>query len=223
MRETSVTAPNLDQLAQRLATAFTHGSGAEALTPLLRLVLRLLARGRPVDPDDIAAATGRPPADVLAALRQQPSVEWDEAGRVVGLGLTLRPTPHRFEVDGRTLFTWCALDTLVFPALLGARHVAVSGHRGPGPGRGDGRARRRGGAGRCPALAGRAGGRRRYPARLLPPGALPELARGGDALARRAARWVDPARGRGLPARADARQPESAVAPMRLRYVCDEG
>lgn len=114
-----MTAPNVDQLAERLATGFTRGPGAEAFSPLLRPVLRLLARGKPVAPDEIARATGRPREEVLAALRQQPSVEWDEAGRVVGLGLTLRPTPHRFEVDGRTLFTWCALDTLVFPALLG--------------------------------------------------------------------------------------------------------
>jgi alkylmercury lyase len=47
-------------------------------------------------------------------------------GGLVGLGLTLRPTPHRFEVDGRTLFTWCALDTLVFPALLGTRARVTS-------------------------------------------------------------------------------------------------
>ncbi|MDR7423587.1 MAG: alkylmercury lyase MerB [Armatimonadota bacterium] len=48
-----------------------------------------------------------------------PGVEWTDAGDVVGLGLTLRPTPHRLGVEGRTLFTWCALDTLFFPAMLG--------------------------------------------------------------------------------------------------------
>lgn len=121
-----MTAPNLDRLAERLATAFGRGTGAEVFTPLLRPVLRHLARGKAVGPDEIAAATGRPPEAVLAALCQQPSVEWDEAGRVVGLGLTLHPTPHRFEVDGHTLFTWCALDTLVFPALLGTRARVTS-------------------------------------------------------------------------------------------------
>lgn len=48
-----------------------------------------------------------------------PDTEFDGAGRVVGWGITQRPTPHHFEVDGRHLFTWCALDTLMFPALLG--------------------------------------------------------------------------------------------------------
>ncbi len=42
----------------------------------------------------------------------------DEGGNVVGAGLTLRETPHVFEVDGRRLYAWCALDTLMFPVLL---------------------------------------------------------------------------------------------------------
>jgi alkylmercury lyase len=48
-----------------------------------------------------------------------PNIERDDAGNVVGSGLTLRETPHVFEVDGRRLYTWCALDALMFPALLG--------------------------------------------------------------------------------------------------------
>ena len=48
-----------------------------------------------------------------------PDTEFDESGRVVGWGITQRRTPHRLNVDGRRLFTWCALDTLMFPALLG--------------------------------------------------------------------------------------------------------
>jgi alkylmercury lyase len=34
-------------------------------------------------------------------------------------GLTLCPTPHGFNIDGKQLFTWCALDTLFFPAVIG--------------------------------------------------------------------------------------------------------
>lgn len=48
-----------------------------------------------------------------------PDLETDQHGRVVGSGLTLRPTPHRFTIAGRQLYTWCALDTLIFPAILG--------------------------------------------------------------------------------------------------------
>ncbi len=38
---------------------------------------------------------------------------------VVGWGLTFIPTPHRFRVNGHTFYTWCALDALTIPALLG--------------------------------------------------------------------------------------------------------
>jgi alkylmercury lyase len=34
------------------------------------------------------------------------------------LGLSLNETPHRFTVNGQSLFTWCAVDTLFLPALL---------------------------------------------------------------------------------------------------------
>lgn len=122
----------LDELARRLAAGLRASGGGQSMVGLFRPVLRLLARGEPVAPEQIAAATGRPAVEVVAALRRLPSAEWDAAGRLVGLGLTLRPTPHAFEVDGRTLFTWCALDTLVFPALLERPARVVS--RSPGGG-----------------------------------------------------------------------------------------
>lgn len=60
-------------------------------------------------------------ADLLGALRQQPGAEWDGEGNLVGLGLTSRPTHHRLLLRGKVWYTWCALDTLVFPGLLGER------------------------------------------------------------------------------------------------------
>lgn len=82
-------------------------------------LLRRLARGQPVEPAELVAETGRPIEEVRQALDGQCDVEYDDQGRVVGNGITLRPTAHKFDVGGRLLYTWCALDTLVFPALLG--------------------------------------------------------------------------------------------------------
>jgi alkylmercury lyase len=82
-------------------------------------LLRLLARGEPVTIAELAAATGRPGDEVAQAVGRLRDTEYDDAGRIVGYGITLRPTPHRFTVDGRPLYTWCALDTLLFPAILG--------------------------------------------------------------------------------------------------------
>lgn len=81
-------------------------------------LLRLLARGEPVTIPALAAVAGRPADEVTRAVSQLPDTEYDDDGRIVGYGITLRPTPHRFTVEGRPLYTWCALDTLIFPAVL---------------------------------------------------------------------------------------------------------
>ncbi|WP_022906738.1 organomercurial lyase MerB [Curtobacterium sp. B18] len=109
-------------LADRLTSSET-GQEASLWLPLLNL----LAQGDPVEFSALAAATGRTEADVREALAAVPDIEY-EYGRIIGQGLTLRPTPHRFEVNGEQLYTWCALDTLIFPTLLGtsARVESVS-------------------------------------------------------------------------------------------------
>jgi alkylmercury lyase len=38
----------------------------------------------------------------------------------------LQPTPYHFEVNGHHLYTWCALDTLLFPAWLEQTAQVVS-------------------------------------------------------------------------------------------------
>lgn len=56
---------------------------------------------------------------VADLLRLAKDTEWDQNGNVLGYGLTLRPTAHRFEIDDQTLCKWCAFDTLIFLALIG--------------------------------------------------------------------------------------------------------
>lgn len=127
-------AAHAERPAERIAdipgTPLSPGAEFRWLWPAL---LRRLAAGSPVTLDDLAEATGRGVAEVRRALAALPDTEYDDRGRVVGHGLTLRPTPHRFTVDGRRLYTWCALDTLAFPTVLG-RPAAVAS---PTPGTGD--------------------------------------------------------------------------------------
>lgn len=88
---------------------------------------RLLAEGQPVVLDRLASASSLTVEDVEAALRRQPGTDWDERGRLVGFGLTLRPTPHRFTFDGGpTVFTWCASDALVIPVVVGRSGILES-------------------------------------------------------------------------------------------------
>ena len=85
---------------------------------LMTTALRLLARGAPVTTAELAAAAGVDPTDLTDAPAGQ-DIEYDDEHRIVGWGLTLIPTPHAFMVDGHRLYTWCAADTLMFPAIIG--------------------------------------------------------------------------------------------------------
>ncbi len=122
---------NLDQLTDDLAGTLRRND--TDITWLQPVVMRLLAEGNPVSVEELAATTGRSQAKVQATLAAMPDTEYDEDGRVVGWGITLRETPHRFTVDGHPLFTWCALDTLMFPVIIG-RPAQVSS---PSPASGD--------------------------------------------------------------------------------------
>ena len=81
---------------------------------------RLLAGGEPVEPASLAASARLPEHVASAALSTWPDVAYDERGRIAGFGgLSIRETAHRLELDGRTLFTWCAWDALFLPEILG--------------------------------------------------------------------------------------------------------
>ena len=83
--------------------------------------IRLLAEGRPVSARQLAAATGLTAKFVSAAFREMAKQggEFDADGRLLGAALTQVPTPHQFQVNGQTLYTWCSLDAIFLPGLLG--------------------------------------------------------------------------------------------------------
>ena len=88
-------------------------------TPLLRL----LAEGKPVSPEEVATASHRSLEEIQAHLS---GIEVDPEGNIVGWGLTLQPTPHQLHLGKQTLYTWCALDALLFPAFLGRAARVIS-------------------------------------------------------------------------------------------------
>lgn len=96
--------PKLDPFQQRLVLA----------------TFRLLGEGDPVGPERLAERVDLPVDEITSYLDEWPAIQRDKQGRVVAFwGLTLKPTSHALEVDGRTLYAWCALDTLFLPELLG--------------------------------------------------------------------------------------------------------
>jgi len=86
-------------------------------------IYKLIATtGRPVTVGQIADSADTSAHRVEKSLRSWPLVLWDEDGRVVGFwGIhaeRLEPT-HAMEVDGTTVFAWCAWDTLFITEILG--------------------------------------------------------------------------------------------------------
>jgi alkylmercury lyase len=111
-----MTQSELETISRRLAEGLCCEE--DALAMLCTQLLRLLAEGRPVSSERLAAALDRSHEEVEAAIRQLPNVEFDERGAIIAAGLSLSPTPHQFLVNGHSLYTWCAIDTLMYPVVL---------------------------------------------------------------------------------------------------------
>jgi len=78
----------------------------------------LLAQGRPVSIEEIAKAASTEVGQVKQAV-DAARCERDAQGRLVDLyGMTLTPTLHRLGIDGRILFSCCALWAHVIPKLV---------------------------------------------------------------------------------------------------------
>jgi len=109
---------NLDDLIEATLSAFPElSSDAQRLSLAL---YRELTKGKPVSADALVAATSLPPSTIDGILADWPGIYRNEAEEILGYwGLAIREMPHRLIVDGRTLFTWCAWDTLFIPELLG--------------------------------------------------------------------------------------------------------
>jgi len=108
---------NLDEIAKTLADGIRE-SLCSNQPRLFTQLLHLIAQGKLVSPEKIATALRISRDEITAALGLMPSVEFDQEGNIIGSGLTLTPTPHHFHVGDHKLFTWCALDTLIFPVIL---------------------------------------------------------------------------------------------------------
>lgn len=113
--------PTVDQYWESLASHL-RPFAPEERGPAVTLY-RTLARGRAVDAEQFARALDTT-LEAARALLERDAIKCliypDAQGRVVGFGgLAAAPMHHRFEVNGRTLWTWCAWDSLFIPEILG--------------------------------------------------------------------------------------------------------
>lgn len=109
----------VEELADKIVSAVPKFGRMER--QLAVKLYRLLAAGEPVSPARLAEALNLSETRVRDTLARWPGVYYDDSGSVIGFwGLAVpEMSPHRFEVGGRTLYTWCAWDSLFIPGILG--------------------------------------------------------------------------------------------------------
>src|SRR5262245_1832909 len=116
---TSEIKAKVEDIASAVMSAFPKLSEAEQRMSLA--LYRLLSYGEPVIPRQISETTGIARRIVRDAIARLPGIKRNSDGAIVGhCGLSVLPTKHRFLVEGRELYAWCAWDTLFIPELLDA-------------------------------------------------------------------------------------------------------
>jgi alkylmercury lyase len=104
----------LESLATRLA-AHLDCTQDVACQQIMRVIVET---GQPLAPVHLARRLQMHQEILMAHLARFPDAEFDAQGNIVGWGITLITTQHRFRLKERSLFTWCAFDTVLFPPLL---------------------------------------------------------------------------------------------------------
>ncbi len=108
---------DLDKLAQIFVHAFPKLDSDDQ--KLAVKLYQLLAEGEWVSRDRLAHALDRPVGAVADTLNSWPGVFYDEAENIIGFwGLSVKETQHRLDVNGTSVYAWCAWDTLFIPELL---------------------------------------------------------------------------------------------------------
>ena len=85
------------------------------------MTYRTLAEGYPVSAASLARASNVP-LEITEALFEHGKTlggEWDAEGHLVGNVLTLNPTQHHFRINSKERYTWCSLDAMHLPGILG--------------------------------------------------------------------------------------------------------
>jgi len=85
--------------------------------------IKLLSQGRPLSPERIGTELQLLPDEVNTILRMG---ELDKEGNLVGFGLSIVPTSHSYQLNGRQLYAWCAADAIMFSIFLKSNAVIES-------------------------------------------------------------------------------------------------
>ncbi len=85
---------------------------------LCRPIIQQVARGKAVTKAELQVSLHLSQDELEHRLARLPDTEFDHSGNIVGWGVTLLPTSYQFQIQGTSLYTWCAFDTVLFPPSL---------------------------------------------------------------------------------------------------------
>ena len=120
------------------ASFLSNGYLAENTATIQKLsveLYRLLGKGVAVTSAALVQKLDMDVQDIKILLSKLPpsALQYDDDGKITAfIGLSLTPTPHKFLLDNAALYTWCVLDGLFLPEILGASadiitHCPVTG------------------------------------------------------------------------------------------------
>lgn len=128
MRTANLDVSKVDRVVANLKSIGLPPDWDEGTNLLVARVYREIARGRPVNSatvDQLIKESGLALEDgreFIAGVSEK-----DELGNLVGsVGLSQNEYAHRFEIDGVSLTTWCAWDTLFIAQVLGRKASVMS-------------------------------------------------------------------------------------------------
>jgi alkylmercury lyase len=105
--------PPLETIAKRLSVLLYCEQ-----EDLCRPIIQQVVRGKPVTKADLQVSLHLSLDELERRLAHLPDTEFDQQDNILGWGVTLLPTAHQFQLDGKALYTWCAFDTVLFPPSL---------------------------------------------------------------------------------------------------------
>lgn len=80
----------------------------------------LLSEGNPVSIEKVADSLDMEKDRVKNITDNWEGIYYNDEGKIIGYwGLATEKMGHRFKIDGRTLYTWCAWDALFIPQIIG--------------------------------------------------------------------------------------------------------
>src|SRR5713226_8344586 len=95
--------PPLETMAKRLSELLDCGQ-----EDLCRPIIQQVARGKPVTKAELQVSLHLSQDELEQRLASLPDTEFDQSGNIVGWGVTLLPTSHQFQIDGKARYTSCA-------------------------------------------------------------------------------------------------------------------